>query len=99
MIVHQKMMKIPMNIKMQESNLKICIKGFFSKKTWKYFKNSKKFGNFYKSSIKIIGNLAFDEYPESIEDGENIATTISDKVEMFNNYFKNLPIKHRHYGR
>jgi len=67
------------------------IKKFFeNNKKSNEFKNSKKFWSFYRSSIKIKSDLAFDDCLENIQFGEINANSISEQVEMFNNYFTNV---------
>ena len=84
------------NARKEFKNLnRMKIKEYFEKKTSYDFKNSKKFWSFYKSSIKIRSDLAFDENPETIQHGELNANSIPEQAEMFNNFF--TIVNHLHF--
>ncbi|RNA11666.1 hypothetical protein BpHYR1_048534 [Brachionus plicatilis] len=66
------------------------IKFYFEAKKSNDFKNSKKFWNFYKTSIKLRGDVEFDSFPEELYwDGIKASTTV-DQVEMFNSCFASI---------
>ncbi|RNA13521.1 hypothetical protein BpHYR1_000174, partial [Brachionus plicatilis] len=54
------------------------------------FKNSKKFWNFYKTSIKLRGDAEFDSFPEELCWYVKKASNTVDQVEMFNSCFASI---------
>ncbi|RNA16648.1 hypothetical protein BpHYR1_021039 [Brachionus plicatilis] len=66
------------------------IKLYFEAKKSNDFKNSKKFWNFYKTSIKLRGVAEFDSFPEELCWDVKKASTPVDQVEMFNSCFASI---------
>jgi hypothetical protein len=70
---------------------RLKMKEFFALKSAKDFKNSKKFWNFYKSSIKIKSDVSIDDLENhEIVLGSITAQTLNDKVNIFNIFFTSL---------
>ena len=63
---------------------------FFSDKTAKDFKNSKKFHRFYKSYIKSKNNKTSNSIPAFISDGKNSADNPEAIAGLFNKFFTNI---------
>jgi hypothetical protein len=63
---------------------------FFSDKTAKDFKNSKKFHQFYKSYIKSKNSKISKTIPAFISDGINSADTPEAIAGLFNNFFTSI---------
>ena len=68
---------------------KLKIKEYFQTQTTKDFKNSKKFWQFYKSSVKLRSDKS-DDCPEIIQNGDVKASTAGEQAEMFNSFFTNI---------
>ena len=63
---------------------------YFSDKTSKDFKNSKKFHNFYKTYVKSKRSKNASTIPAFVSDGVNSADTTESIAGLFNNFFTNI---------
>ncbi|RNA13460.1 hypothetical protein BpHYR1_038323, partial [Brachionus plicatilis] len=66
------------------------MKSYFESKSSKDFKNSKKFWNFYKSSIKTRGDADLGSFPEELVWDDIKANNLVDQVEMLNSCFASI---------
>ena len=66
------------------------MKKFFADKSASHFKNSKKFLEFHKSTVKLQSDRSTETSIEQITDGERIAITKKDQVELFNVHFSTI---------
>jgi len=63
---------------------------YFENKGIRDFKNSKKFWEFYKSSVKIRSDKSYTTYPLLILDGDRNVTDPDEISTLFNNFFTSL---------
>ena len=63
---------------------------FFEKKGTKDFKNSKKFWEFYKTSVKIRSDKSQSDYPTLIFENETAVTDPVELTTLFNNFFTSI---------
>jgi len=63
---------------------------YFESKQIKDFKNSKKFWQFYKSSIKLKSDVSSSDMPSTMTNGDQSATTPDDIAKMFNSFFTSI---------
>ncbi len=63
---------------------------FFEKKGTKDFKNSKKFWDFYKTSVKIRSDRAHSDSPTLIIENETVVTDPVELSNLFNNFFTSI---------
>ena len=63
---------------------------YFESKQIKDFKNSKKFWQFYKSSIKLKSDVSSSDMPTTMTNGDQSASTFEDIASMFNSFFTSI---------
>ena len=63
---------------------------YFEKKGTKDFRNSKKFWEFYKSSVKIRSDKSQSEFPNLIIENEISVTDPENISALFNNFFTSI---------
>jgi len=63
---------------------------YFKSKGVKDFKNSKKFWQFYKSSIKLRSDVSSDDCPSTMKNGDESASTPDDITTLFNTFFTTI---------
>ena len=73
----------------QSLNRKKMIQYFESKKI-NDFKNSKKFWQFYKSSIKLKSDVSSSDMPSSMTNGDQSASSSDDIASLFNSFFTSI---------
>ena len=63
---------------------------YFESKQIKNFKNSKKFWQFYKSSIKLKSDVSTSDMPTTMTNGDQSVSTFEDIASMFNSFFTSI---------
>ncbi len=63
---------------------------YFDSKQIRDFKNSKKFWQFYKSSIKLKSDVSSSDMPTTMTNGDQSASTFEDIASMFNSFFTSI---------